>query len=87
MHVQLRHDTNSLHVQVVDNGLGLDPDFSLDNATGLGLVIVRTLVTTELAGAIAMRAATADELRMANLPAPVVGTGATVELTVPLEAG
>ena len=87
VHVQLRHDTNSLHVQVVDNGLGLEPDFSLDNATGLGLVIVRTLVTTELAGAIAMRAATADELRMANLPAPVVGTGATVELTVPLEAG
>ena len=87
VHVQLRHDTNRLHVQVVDNGLGLDPDFSLDNATGLGLVIVRTLVTTELAGDIAMRAATPDELRMANLPVPVLGTGATVELTVPLEAG
>lgn len=87
VHVQLRHDNSSLQVQVVDNGLGLDDDFSLDNATGLGLVIVRTLVTTELAGEIAMRAATADELRMANLPAPVRGTGATVELTVPLDAG
>ncbi len=87
VHVQLVNDTTRLHVQVVDNGLGLDNDFALDSATGLGLVIVRTLVTTELAGDIAMRAATPDELRMAKLPAPVRGTGTTVELSVPLDAG
>ena len=37
-----------LRVQVIDDGAGLEPGFDLDTATGLGLSIVRTLVTTEL---------------------------------------
>ncbi len=85
VHVQLSNDSNRLHVRVVDNGLGVAPDFVLDNATGLGLVIVRTLVTTELAGTITMRAATSEELRTAGLPAPSRGSGTLVDLSVPLD--
>ena len=39
---------SSSRSQVIDNGRGVDPSFDLDQATGLGLSIVRTLVTTEL---------------------------------------
>ena len=42
------------------------PGFSLDTATGLGLSIVRTLVTTELAGTIEVRPATDDDLTAAG---------------------
>ena len=38
------------------------PGFDLDGATGLGLSIVRTLVTTELNGTIEMRPATPADL-------------------------
>jgi two-component sensor histidine kinase len=50
--VRLDNDGARLRAEVTDNGVGLARDFSLDAATGLGLSIVRTLVTTELAGAI-----------------------------------
>ena len=70
---------------MVDNGLGLPPGFALDNATGLGLVIVRTLVTTELAGAISMRVATPADLEAAGLAPPVRGTGSVIDLTVPVD--
>ena len=43
------HD-GELDIRVIDNGRGVDPTFDLDKATGLGLSIVRTLVTTELNG-------------------------------------
>jgi two-component sensor histidine kinase len=39
-----------LTVTVWDNGVGLPPEFDLDNTTSLGLQIVRTLVLTELSG-------------------------------------
>jgi two-component system, sensor histidine kinase PdtaS len=42
----------TLTIAVLDDGVGLPEGFSLDTATGLGLSIVRTLVTTELAGTI-----------------------------------
>ena len=45
---------------VIDDGVGLPLDFSLDSVTGLGLSIVRTLVTTELMGTIALERGTAD---------------------------
>ena len=44
-------------IEVVDDGRGLEAGFDLDAATGLGLSIVRTLVTTELNGQISMRPA------------------------------
>src|SRR3546814_3378638 len=50
--VTLRNDREVLDVTVVDDGVGLSEGFSLEAATGLGLTIVRTLVTTELAGTI-----------------------------------
>ena len=54
------------------------PDgFTLDNATGLGLSIVRTLVTTELAGTIDMRTG----------PRPRHSPGTVVALNVPVGDG
>ncbi|MGI8983743.1 MAG: sensor histidine kinase [Acidimicrobiales bacterium] len=51
--VALANDGTNLLVRVADNGVGLPPGFTLEGPT-LGLTIVRTLVTTELDGAIAM---------------------------------
>ena len=65
--VKLDNDDERLHVQVIDDGQGLEPGFDLDTATGLGLSIVRTLVTTELNGQISMRPATAADLAAAGL--------------------
>ena len=53
--VSLSNDGDQLRAQVVDDGVGLSPDFDLDTATGLGLSIVRTLVTSELMGTISLR--------------------------------
>jgi two-component sensor histidine kinase len=53
--VSLSNDGVQLKARVVDDGVGLSPDFDLDKATGLGLSIVRTLVTSELMGTISLR--------------------------------
>jgi two-component system, sensor histidine kinase PdtaS len=79
--VTLEAGDEVLRLRVVDDGRGLPPDFSLDAATGLGLSIVRTLVTTELAGSITMRAALPGDLAAAGLEAQ---SGTAVELTVPI---
>ncbi|HEV2360576.1 MAG TPA: sensor histidine kinase, partial [Acidimicrobiales bacterium] len=63
-----RHDTEHLEVEVRDNGRGLPPGFDVDESASLGLAIVRDLVRTQLAGAIAF---TSDK-------------GTIVRLTVPL---
>jgi two-component sensor histidine kinase len=68
--VDLRNLGNRLDLAVADDGRGVDTGFRLEDATGLGLSIVRTLVTTELNGTITMR------------PNPPRGT--QVELSVPL---
>jgi two-component sensor histidine kinase len=84
VNVGLSHDNGMLTVRVVDNGRGVDPAFELDQAKGLGLSIVRTLVTTELNGTITIQPATTDDLDRAGL-----GDGSTrqhgtvIELTVP----
>ena len=52
--VTIEHEVGELVVRVRDNGVGLPPGFSVDEATSLGLTIVRALITTELAGTIAM---------------------------------
>ena len=39
---------------VVDDGVGLPEDFSVDSVSGLGLSIVRALVTSDLNGTIDM---------------------------------
>ena len=70
---------------VIDDGRGLDPGFDLDQATGLGLSIVRTLVTTELDGTISMR----PPSRRTSTPSASSAHGAdqqgtVVQLVVPL---
>ena len=73
-----------LHVRVVNDGRPLDPGFEINKATGLGLSIVRTLVTTELDGSITMRAGDPDDFREAGLGDRARGTGTVVELSVPV---
>jgi two-component sensor histidine kinase len=83
--VSLDNDEKLLSIDVIDDGKGLDPGFELDSATGLGLSIVRTLVTTELNGRITMRPATSDDLLAAGLETQRgADHGTVVELVVPL---
>jgi two-component sensor histidine kinase len=84
--VLLQNDGTTLEVDVVDDGGGLPAGFSLDQATGLGLSIVRTLVTTELAGTIEMRSATSDDYAEAGL-AGATDVGTVVTLRVPVDPG
>jgi two-component sensor histidine kinase len=74
--VVMRNDGNELRVNVTDDGVGLPAGFSLDAATGLGLSIVRALVTTELAGTI----------QMTDAGGPPGRPGTLVALRVPLDA-
>ena len=82
--IALANDGASLTVRVVDDGGGLPDGFTLDGVTGLGLSIVRTLVTTELAGSIAMEKATPDDLSAAAIADPS-GPGTVVSLKIPLD--
>ncbi|MEX2292384.1 MAG: sensor histidine kinase [Acidimicrobiales bacterium] len=50
--VMLGNDGTHLRAAVVDDGVGVAKDFSLEGGTGLGLSIVRTLVLSELMGTI-----------------------------------
>ena len=74
-------DADTLRVRVIDDGRGVPGDFDLARANGLGLSIVRTLVTTELGGRIDMRRATPDELAAAGFSG--AGTGTVIDLVVP----
>lgn len=80
--VTLSHDDKSLEIRVTDNGRGLRSDFDIKAATGLGLSIVRTLVTTELAGTIQMRPALVDD-SVGKLKIATNGAGTVVELKIP----
>ncbi|HEX4490138.1 MAG TPA: sensor histidine kinase [Acidimicrobiia bacterium] len=66
--VRLARSEDHVLVDVVDDGVGLPPGFSLDGSRGLGLSIVHALVTGELDGAIEMRD----------------GDGTTVHVQVPI---
>ncbi len=72
--LELDNDGAELRVRVTDDGAGLPDGFSLDTSTGLGLSIVRTLVTTELDGTIELVAGPGDGDR----------PGTTVDVRVPL---
>jgi two-component sensor histidine kinase len=50
----LGNDGRRLALQVRDDGVGLPPDFDIEQTTSLGLSIVRDLVTTQLEGTIIM---------------------------------
>ena len=76
-------EDGQLSVRVIDNGQGLKSDFEMAKVTGLGLSIVRTLVTTELAGTIQMRAATvADSTKELKIARD--GDGTVVDLEIPI---
>jgi two-component sensor histidine kinase len=66
--VKLARGDDALVVEVLDDGVGLPPDFTLEHSRGLGLSIVHTLVTSELGG----------QIEMSN------DGGTRVRLTVPL---
>ena len=68
----VRREGSELVIEVIDDGKGLPDGFDLDAAGGLGLSIVRTLVTSELSGSIVMA------------PAPS-GRGTCVHIRVPIE--
>jgi two-component sensor histidine kinase len=84
--VHLDHDpaTGDLSIRVINDGRGLDPGFELNKATGLGLSIVRTLVTTELNGTISMRAGLPEDFTAVGLADHPKGTGTVVDLIVPI---
>jgi two-component sensor histidine kinase len=69
--VTLENDGHELRLQVVDDGVGLPEGFSLEDASGLGLSIVRSLVTSQMEGSIEMRTNSG-------------GRGAAVDVRVPL---
>jgi len=77
--LDLRRKDTELFVQVADDGVGLPPGFTLTSSTGLGLSIVRTLVTTELGGSI--------ELRTGDGAAPRPGTVVDLHVPIPEHVG
>jgi two-component sensor histidine kinase len=70
--VELERVGADLVVRVVDNGVGLPPDFDVQTTPSLGLSIVRTLVATELRGTLELQR---------------VGNHTVAELVVPLTQG
>jgi two-component sensor histidine kinase len=83
--VVLETDGEDLRVAVVDNGVGMPEPGSGERSGSLGLSIVRTLVTTELAGRLVSRVPSAEDLADAGLAAAqLAGPGTVVELTIPV---
>ncbi|MCU1498860.1 MAG: signal transduction histidine kinase [Acidimicrobiales bacterium] len=70
--VELDSEEAGIVIRVIDNGVGVPEGFSVEAAKGLGLSIVRALVTSDLRGTI-------------DLFEPVDGPGTVVELHIPLE--
>jgi two-component sensor histidine kinase len=69
--VEFKSDGDELVLRVHDNGVGLPPGFDIERSGGLGLTIVRALVTADLGGTIAMHddGGTLVELRVPLRPA------------------
>jgi two-component sensor histidine kinase len=75
--VTIERDGESLGLRVADDGVGMPDGFDLDSTTGLGLSIVRTLVTSDLSGEIMIRRGAGEGDR----------PGTEVVLRVPVPAG
>ena len=69
--VVLSNEAGTLTIRVIDDGLGVPADFAIDQANGLGLTIVRTLVTTELVDSTKLDGIWSFVLR--ENPVPTVG--------------
>ena len=81
--VDLGGDDDEIAIRVVNDGRGLDPGFDLNGATGLGLSIVRTLVTTELNGTISIRPGAPEDFIAVGIDAQRRGDGTVVDLRLP----
>ena len=77
-----RAPTVSCVVDVVDDGVGLPPGFTVEQSSGLGLSIVQTLVTSELGGI--DRAAQRRTARASTSPIPLQTTAPTLDGSEPL---
>jgi two-component system, sensor histidine kinase PdtaS len=75
MEISARRTDSALQVVVLDDGVGLPAAFDLTASGGLGLSIVRTLVESELGGAISLGSA------------PGGGTAVTLEVPVSAASG
>jgi two-component sensor histidine kinase len=82
--VRLDNTGTELRLSVIDDGRGVASGFKLEEATGLGLSIVRTLVTTELNGRIAMRPLTGEDAARVALATSGTPRGTVVDLAVPI---
>ncbi|MGI9119874.1 MAG: sensor histidine kinase [Acidimicrobiales bacterium] len=78
--VELDNDGERLVVRVVDDGVGLPAGFALETARGLGLSIVRSLVSTQIEGSISMRSPVGATVHHE----PGRGPGTVIEVHVPL---
>jgi len=56
--VELTHSATELNVRVDDDGVGLPQGFDSETSAGLGLTIIKTLVTQDLGGELTIRRAT-----------------------------
>ena len=70
--VELEQDPDGVAIRVIDNGVGVPEGFSVATASGLGLSIVRALVTSDLRGTI-------------DVFEPPADRGTVVELRIPVE--
>jgi two-component sensor histidine kinase len=73
--VGIERNGQSLALRVIDDGVGLAEGFDIEKSTGLGLSIVRALVTSDLSGEISVRRGDGDGDR----------PGTEVMLRVPIE--
>ena len=71
--LEMANDGHQLEIRVIDDGVGLPEGFTIDKAKGLGLSIVRALVTSDLEGTIDM------------FEPPEGGPGTVVELRIPTD--
>jgi two-component sensor histidine kinase len=77
----MANDGAELVVRVVDDGVGLPTGFSVDSSKGLGLSIVRSLVTSQVEGTITMRS------RPLGVAPAWGGPGTEIEIRVPVIGG
>ena len=70
--VVLARADGEITVDVVDDGVGLPPGFSIERSGGLGLTIVQTLVTSELGGSMEL---SSDHGTRVHLTIPLRKTG------------
>jgi two-component sensor histidine kinase len=69
----LHDDGEVVVIEVRDDGVGLPEGFRLEEAEGLGLMIVRTFVEADLGGTIEMRNRTGCPGAVVTLRVPALG--------------